>query len=74
LRVKPLGGYEAADVPAWLPIGITGVVRQAERNSTVVAVAPVEVLMIPGELFHREWFRPYEEHEIAELIAGIQRG
>jgi hypothetical protein len=74
LRVKPLGGYEAADVPAWLPLGITGVVRQAERNSTVVAVAPVDVLMIPGELFHREWFRPYEEHEIADLIAGIQRG
>ena len=25
---------------AWLPIGVTGVVRRAERNSTVVAVAP----------------------------------
>ena len=24
LRVEPLGGYEAADVPAWLPIGIPG--------------------------------------------------
>jgi hypothetical protein len=73
LRVKPLGGYEAADVAAWLPIGITGVVRQAERNSTVVAGAPVEVLMIPGELFHREWFRPYEQHEIGDLLTGISK-
>jgi hypothetical protein len=73
LRVKPLGGYEDADVAAWLPIGITGVVRQAERNSTVVAGAPVEVLMIPGELFHREWFRPYEQHEIADLLEGIEK-
>ena len=31
------------------------VVRRAERNSRVVASAPVEVLMIPGELFTRRW-------------------
>ena len=74
LRALPLGGYEAADVPAWLPVGITGVVRRAERNSTVVAVAPVEVLMIPGELFVREWFHPYEEHEVADLLARIGDG
>ncbi len=71
LRAQPLGGYEHADVPAWLPIGITGVVRQAERNSTVVAVAPVEALMIPGELFVREWFHPYEEHDLADLLGQI---
>jgi hypothetical protein len=46
-------------------------VRRAERNSTVVAVAPVEVLMIPGELFAREWFHPYEEHEVTDLLARI---
>jgi hypothetical protein len=71
LRVKSLGGYEEADVPAWVPIGITGVVRRGERNSTVVASVPVEVLMIPGELFAREWFHPFEQHEIADLLAGI---
>jgi hypothetical protein len=71
LRAQPLGGYEHADVPAWLPIGITGVVRRAERNSTVVAVTPLEVVMIPGELFVREWFHPYEEHELADLLARI---
>jgi hypothetical protein len=71
LRAQPLGGYEHADVPAWQPVGITGVVRRAERNSTVVAVAPLEVLMIPGELFVREWFHPYEEHELADLLARV---
>jgi hypothetical protein len=74
LRAQPLGGYEHADVPAWLPVGITGVVRRAERNSTVVAVAPVDVLMIPGELFVREWFHPYEEHELPDLLAWIGGG
>jgi hypothetical protein len=71
LRVQPLGGYDHADVHAWIPIGITGVVRRAERNSTVVAVAPVEVVMIPGELFVREWFHPYEEQELGGLLARI---
>jgi hypothetical protein len=71
LRVQPLGGYDHADVHAWIPIGITGVVRRAERNSTVVAVAPVEVFMIPGELFVREWFHPYEEQELGGLLARI---
>jgi hypothetical protein len=74
LRVQPLGGYEEEDVPAWVPVGITGVVRQAERNSTIVAEVAVDVLVIPGELFAREWFRPYEPHEIDELLAGTAAG
>ena len=71
LEAQPLGGYARDDVPAWFPIGVTGVVRRAERNSTVVAVSPVEVLMIPGELFVREWFHPYDEQELAGLLARI---
>jgi hypothetical protein len=71
LRVQSLGGFADADVPAWVPIGITGVVRRGERNSTVVASVPVEVLMIPGELFAREWFHPFEQQEIPDLLAGI---
>lgn len=72
--MRPLGGYDEADVPAWVPIGITGVVRRAERNRTVVASAPVEVPMIPGELFAREWFHPYEAHEVAGLLAEVGAG
>jgi hypothetical protein len=27
--------------------------------------------MIPGELFAREWFRPYEQGEIATVLAEV---
>ena len=27
--------------------------------------------MIPGELFAREWFRPYEKAEFADVLADI---
>jgi hypothetical protein len=71
LRIEQRGGYRDIEVPPWIPIGVTGVVRRAERNSTVVAAEPGEVLMIPGELFAREWFRPYGEDEFADVLAEI---
>jgi hypothetical protein len=37
LRIEQLGGYRDIEAPPWIPIGVTGVVRRAERNSTVVA-------------------------------------
>jgi CRP-like cAMP-binding protein len=73
LRIEQLGGYRDIEVPPWIPIGVTGVVRRAERNSTVVAAEPSEVLMIPGELFAREWFRPYGQEEFADVLAEIAR-
>lgn len=69
LVVKPLGGYDEAAVPAWIPIGVTGVVRGAERNSTVVAAAPLDLLALRGELFLAEWFHPYEITELADMFA-----
>ena len=71
LRIEQLGGYRDLVVPPWIPIGVTGVVRRAERNSTVVAAEPGEVLMIPGELFAREWFRPYGRDEFADVLMEI---
>jgi hypothetical protein len=71
LRVQKLGGYGELVASPWIPIGVTGVVRRAERNSTVVATEPGDVLMIPGELFVREWFRPYEQGEIATVLAEV---
>jgi nucleotide-binding universal stress UspA family protein len=44
---------------------------RTERNSTVVAAEPGDVLMIPGELFAREWFRPHEQREFADVLAEI---
>jgi hypothetical protein len=71
LRVQQMGGYGELDAAPWIPIGVTGVVRRAERNSTVIATEPGEVLMIPGELFAREWFRPYEEGELGDVLARV---
>ena len=71
LRIKQFGGYRDIEVPPWIPIGVTGVVRRAERNSRVVVAEPGDVLMIPGELFAREWFRPYEKGEFADVLAEI---
>ncbi len=73
LRIEQVGGNRDIEAPPWIPIGVTGVVRRAERNSTVVAVDPGDVLMIPGELFAREWFRPYEPAELADVLAGLSR-
>ena len=71
LRIEQFGGYREIEVPPWIPIGVTGVVRRAERNSTVVAVESGEVLVIPGELFAREWFRPYGQDEFADVLAEV---
>ena len=58
-RVEPIGGYRPEALHPWLPIGVTGVVRGAERNAAVIADADVEVLAIPAERFLADWFRPY---------------
>jgi hypothetical protein len=71
LRIEQLGGYGEIDVPPWIPIGVTGVVRQAPRNSTVTVAKPGDALMIPGELFAREWFRPYGQRELADVLTEI---
>lgn len=68
LVVHPRGGYTADEALAWLPIGATGVVRDAERNSDVVARADVDVVMVPGELFARCWFTPYDADRLSALL------
>ena len=73
LVVRPLGGYASQPVGAWMPVGVTGVIRRAGRNSDVVAEQAVDVVLIPGELYTREWFRPYEPHEIAGLLRVEQQ-
>ena len=71
VRIEQRGGYGDIVLSPWIPVGVTGVVRRAERNSTVVATESGEVLIIPGELFAREWFRPYEQGELADAVAEI---
>jgi hypothetical protein len=58
LVVRPIGGYAPSPLPPWVPVGTTGVIRRAERNSEIVAVGDVDVVVIPGEVYARAWFRP----------------
>jgi hypothetical protein len=68
LVVRPGGGYAPSPLHPWLPVGTTGVVRRAERNSEVVAERDVEVVMIPGELFARDWLRPLGVDDFAARL------
>jgi hypothetical protein len=70
LVVRPIGGYAPSPLPAWVPVGTTGVIRRAERNSDIVAVEDVEVVVIPGEVYARAWLRPLSPDE---LVARLRR-
>ena len=45
-------------------IGVTGVVRGAERNAAVIAEADVDVLAIPAERYLADWFKPYTTDQL----------
>ena len=51
-----------------VPVGTTGVIRRAERNSEIVAEREVDVIMIPGELYARAWLRPLRVDELAARL------
>lgn len=70
LVVLPGGGYTPSGLPPWVPVGTTGVIRRAERNSEIVAERPTDVIMIPGELYARAWLRPMTA---ADLGARLRR-
>lgn len=55
LQIIPLGGYESFSVQAWMPLGVTGVIRGAVRNATVIARQPVQLLAIPRTVFLKQW-------------------
>ena len=69
LRVYPLGGYESTAVPAWTPVGNTGVIRGAARNATVVADDTVALLVIPRSIYLKHWHYPYTS---AELVGRLK--
>jgi CRP-like cAMP-binding protein len=69
LRVIPLGGYATAVVRPWMPLGTTGVIRGATRNSTVTAEQDVALLMIPKEVYLQAWHRTYGVDELMQVLA-----
>ncbi len=75
LVVRPDGGYAPSPLAPWVPVGTTGVIRRAARNSEIVAEREVEVIMIPGELYARAWLRPLRVTELAEhLLPPVAAG
>jgi hypothetical protein len=64
----PLGGYPAFTVPAYIPIGHIGVVRGAERNSTIRAHTDVDTLVIPRETYLKHWHATYGIEELMAII------
>jgi len=68
LVVIPGGGYAASPLPPWVPVGTTGVIRRAERNSQIIADQQVDVIMIPGELYARAWLRPMRVDQLAARL------
>ena len=66
--IDPLGGYASFSVGAWMPVGITGIIRGAARNATITAQTPVTLLMIPREVYLNEWHRTYAPEELRDLL------
>ncbi len=68
LKIIPLGGYEPFMAQPWAPLGITGVIRGAVRNATIVASADLELLMIPKSVYLRHWYKPYSQGEFRHWL------
>jgi hypothetical protein len=69
--VRPLGGYAPFAVRAWMPLGITGVIRGAVRNAQVVATSTVEVLIIPAQVYWQHWHNPYSTEELQRVMNAM---
>ncbi len=57
---QPIGGYQPFPVAAWTPVGVTGVVRGAARNSTITARTRVSLIAIPKDAYLAFWHRTYD--------------
>jgi hypothetical protein len=55
LRILPMGGYQEFAFPAWMPVGVTGVIRGSVRNATVVADQDLDLLAIPKDVYLKHW-------------------
>ena len=70
VKIIPLGGYQPFSVRAWMPLGITGVIRGASRNATVLTDSDITLLLIPKEVYLRHWHHPYSAAELAQRLAA----
>lgn len=68
LQIVPLGGYQAFQVQAWMPLGITGVIRGATRNATVVATRTLRLLIIPRTVYLAHWHHTHSPASLRQVL------
>ncbi|MEZ4644153.1 MAG: cyclic nucleotide-binding domain-containing protein [Chloroflexota bacterium] len=74
LQVRPLGGYRSFSVQPWMPLGVTGVVRGANRNATVVADQKLQLLMIPKSVYLQHWHHTHSPASLREALGYGEAG
>jgi CRP-like cAMP-binding protein len=73
LQVVPLGGYQNLWLQPWMPLGLTGVIRGATRNATVIATRQLALLMIPRTVYLQHWHRTHSLASFRRLLQESQR-
>lgn len=74
LKGKPLGGYESFVVEPWVPLGSTGVIRDAPRNATIVAHENVRLIMIPKSIYLKYWHHTYSVTDFRSALKNFYGG
>jgi len=67
----PLGGYRPFPVYPWTPLGSTGVIRGATRNASISAQKTLRLLMIPKEVYLKQWHFTYGKEEFRQKVRAI---
>ncbi len=73
LQVVPVGGYNVFEVQAWLPLGLTGVIRGSTRNATVTASRTLQLLMIPRSVYLTHWHHTYTAATFQQILQEWQK-
>jgi hypothetical protein len=68
LRIMPLGGYRSVASPPGVAVGVTSVIRGAERNATAVAECNLRLIAIPKEVYLAYWHGTYTPAELTRLL------
>jgi hypothetical protein len=69
LKIIPLGDYRSFSVQPWMLLGMTGVIRGAERNSSIIAERELQVLAIPKTTYLNYWHHTLLLEEFKAAIA-----
>jgi CRP-like cAMP-binding protein len=69
LMINPLGDYRSFSVQPWMLLGMTGVIRGAERNSSIIAERGLQVLVIPKTTYLNNWHHTLSTDEFRTAIA-----